>query len=285
LKTLKAKEGEKNMNEEMENEMLETTNETENVGTQATEETVGIEISTQEEKKEEKRLRDLLKENPNYQEEFNNIMKSRISRERNEIESKYSKLANVVKTGLNTNSIEEATNRLTEFYEENGIKIQHNLYTEQEEQILAEKLAENIINDGYEEIVNEVEKLSSKRIEEMTPREKIMLQKLGNERVKIEQAKELQSLGINDNKFLEFSNKLNPSLSIKEKYDIYKSLNKKEETIEKIGSMKSNIHTTENKDYYTPEEVDKLTEKELRDPKIMAIVDKSMIEWYSNKTS
>jgi hypothetical protein len=285
LKTLKAKEGEKNMNEEMENEMLETTNETENVGTQATEETVGIEISTQEEKKEEKRLRDLLKENPNYQEEFNNIMKSRISRERNEIESKYSKLANVVKTGLNTNSIEEATNRLTEFYEENGIKIQHNLYTEQEEQILGEKLAENIINDGYEEIVNEVEKLSSKRIEEMTPREKIMLQKLGNERVKIEQAKELQSLGINDNKFLEFSNKLNPSLSIKEKYDIYKSLNKKEETIEKIGSMKSNIHTTENKDYYTPEEVDKLTEKELRDPKIMAIVDKSMIEWYSNKTS
>lgn len=273
------------MNEEMENEMLETTNETENVGTQATEETVGIEISTQEEKKEEKRLRDLLKENPNYQEEFNNIMKSRISRERNEIESKYSKLANVVKTGLNTNSIEEATNRLTEFYEENGIKIQHNLYTEQEEQILGEKLAENIINDGYEEIVNEVEKLSSKRIEEMTPREKIMLQKLGNERVKIEQAKELQSLGINDNKFLEFSNKLNPSLSIKEKYDIYKSLNKKEETIEKIGSMKSNIHTTENKDYYTPEEVDKLTEKELRDPKIMAIVDKSMIEWYSNKTS
>ena len=271
--------------EEMENEMLETTNETENVGTQTTEETVGVEISTQEEKREEKRLRDLLKENPNYQEEFNNIMKSRISRERNEIENKYSKLANVVKTGLNTDSIEEATNRLTEFYEENGIKIQHNIYTEQEEQILGEKLAENIINDGYEEIVNEVNKLSSKSLDKMTVREKIMLEKLGNERVKIEQAKELQSLGINDKNFLEFSTKLNPLLSIKDKYEIYKSIHKPEPKVEKIGSMKNNINVAEQKDYYTPEEVDRLTEKELRDPKIMAVVDKSMETWYSNRTS
>ena len=112
-----------------------------------------------------------------------------------------------------------------------------------------------------------------------------MLEKLGNERVKIEQAKELQSLGINDKNFLEFSTKLNPLLSIKDKYEIYKSIHKPEPKVEKIGSMKNNINVAEQKDYYTPEEVDRLTEKELRDPKIMAVVDKSMETWYSNRTS
>lgn len=44
-----------------------------------------------------------------------------------------------------------------------------------------------------------------------------------------------------------------------------------------VGKVNSNSKDT--KDYYTPEEVDKLTEKELENPKIWEVVRKSMTKW------
>ena len=34
------------------------------------------------------------------------------------------------------------------------------------------------------------------------------------------------------------------------------------------------------KDYYSPEDFDKLSDEDLRNPKIMAIIDKSRLQWY-----
>ena len=42
---------------------------------------------------------------------------------RKEYDKKYSRLENVVNAGLGTNNVDDATEKLTEFYEENGIKI------------------------------------------------------------------------------------------------------------------------------------------------------------------
>ena len=96
--------------------MLEQTNETENVDTQTTEKNVagGIELTDTEEvqsteesatKKEEVRqtLRELLKNNPDYQEEFSEMMKTRLDRKDREFErvlSKYKDTENVLKSTM-----------------------------------------------------------------------------------------------------------------------------------------------------------------------------------------
>lgn len=275
-------------------EMLETTNEAENVDTQTTEENVdtGIELTdtstaeTAAEKAEAKKLRDLLKDNPQYQEEFNDIMKRRVERVQREIESKYTPLANVVKAGLNTDSIEEATSTLANFYTQKGVKIPSNQFSDREEKILANAYADEIIADGYDEIVKEVDKLSQIGADKMTARQKLVLLRIASERQSIEEAKQLAEIGINtdDKDFKEFSNNLNPNMSIKQKYELYKKFNPKPE-VEQIGSMKNNNVTKEPKSYYTPEEVDKLTTADLSDPKIMEAVDKSMATWYKNRIS
>ena len=82
-----------------ENEMLEQTNETENVDTQTTEENVGgIELTdtseaanaVEETKEVKKTLRELLKENPEYQEEFNGMVKNRLDRKDREYQKEIS---------------------------------------------------------------------------------------------------------------------------------------------------------------------------------------------------
>ena len=46
------------------------------------------------------------------------------------------------------------------------------------------------------------------------------------------------------------------------------------------GSAKTNNTNNEIKDYYSPEDFDKLSDEDLRNPKIMAIIDKSRLQWY-----
>ena len=49
------------------------------------------------------------------------------------------------------------------------------------------------------------------------------------------------------------------------------------------GSAKSSAGIKQIKDYYSPEDFDKLTDEDLRNPKIMEIVDKSRLQWFKNK--
>ena len=124
----------------MENEeMLEQTNETENVETQTTEENVeGIELTdtsdTDEnvgteavkEKEEVKSLKELLKEHPEYQEEFDGMLKNRLNRKDREYQkelSKYKSTEEVLKRGLNATDISDAESKLREFWKNEGIEL------------------------------------------------------------------------------------------------------------------------------------------------------------------
>ena len=83
---------------------------------------------------------------------------------------------------------------------------------------------------------------------------------------------------IESDEFKEFSSKLNPSLSLKEKYDMYSKFKpKKNENI--MGSMK-NMATSQVKDYYSPEEISKLTEDDLNDPQVWNAVRNRMTKDY-----
>lgn len=268
----------------VENENL--VNETENVEQQTTEENVdGVDVGGKTVDMTENKV---TTETPTVEtftkEQVDDMIAKKLARKeakiRREYENKYSRLETVVNTGLGTNSIEESTSKLEEFYKRKGIDIPTApTYSEREAELLAQGEADDIISAGYDEVVEEVDRLASIGVENMSARDKALFSKLATYRQEIEQENEVRALGIskdeiNSQEFKDFSSKLNPNLSLKEKYEMYSQIKPKKET-KKIGSVKSGM-TSQVKDYYSPEEIERLTEEDLDDPKVWEAVRRSM---------
>lgn len=278
-----------------EKEMLEQTSEAENVETQTTEENVeGIELTdtaetenTEEETKEvRKSLRDLLKENPEYQEEYNTMLKTRLDREDRKHQkelAKYLDTENVLRTTLNLQEGDDTNTKLREFYEADGVKLPEPIkegLSQREIERLAIGDAEDIIADGYDAIKEEAERLANIGYTNLNNRDKVVFNKLAETLTNENNKRELLKLGakeelLNDKKFIEFKSQFNYNVPIKNIYEMYIKENKQETVKENPGSMKNNDVTTV-KDYYTPEEISKLTDEQLEDPKIWEAVRKSM---------
>jgi len=210
------------------------------------------------------------------------------SRIRREYEDKYGRVETVLKAGLGTDSLEDATKQLADFYTDRGIQIPAQpTYSETDVEVLADSDANQIIKAGYDDIVDELDRLAGKGVEKMTPREKIVFSKLDNERKRQVGIKELASIGVKpesleDKEYKDFASKLNPEMSIKEKYEMYLKFKPKPK-VETIGSMKTTVPDNKVKDFYTPDEVRKLTSKDLDNPEIMKAVEKSMTMWETGK--
>lgn len=210
-------------------------------------------------------------------------VKSKIQRENAKKEEKFNRVEKILNAGLGTDNLDDAISKLSDFYNEQGVEIpKEPIYSEKQLMILAEAEAREIIDSGYDEIVLEVDRLASKGVKNMTELEKITFQKLAEARKHQESINELNKIGVSleelDNKeYKEFSEKLNSNMSEKEKYEMYLKFKPKKE-IKQIGSMKSGARS-EIKDYYTPDEVDKLTEDELNNDEVWNNVRKSMSKW------
>lgn len=252
-----------------ENEELVTEEVAENVETETTEETQeAVEMPT---------------EKTFTQTEVDEMISKRLARaerkwkkESSDELRKYREAENVLNQGLETNGIEEATNKLKDFYREKGIHISE--YRESNDldlDILADYDAREIIDLGYEDVVAEVDRLAQIGYDNMNPREKKTFQKLAEYRKAEEDSRELSSLGITkDEDFENFANMLNPNLSIKEKYEMYEKYKPKKE-INNIGSLKT-TQANQIKDYYSPEEIEKLSDEDLDNPQIWEAVRRSM---------
>ncbi len=223
------------------------------------------------------------------QEDVDRFVKDRLSRQeqkiREEYEQKYGRLEMVLKAGLETDNVEEATQKLTDFYKGQGVEIPETKLTARQEQILAEAEVRDVINDGYDEIVKYVDKLAEKGADNMSAYEKLVFTRLAEERGRQEGMKELAKIGVGkevleDNEFKEFSSKLNPNLSIKEKYEMYEKMKPKKK-IETIGSMKTSSSKDNGvKEFYTIEEARKFTREDLdKIPELMKAIETSMAKW------
>ncbi len=210
------------------------------------------------------------------------VMPSKIARNeakiRKEYDRKYGPLENVLKAGTGKESVEELTDTFTEFYRGKGVEIPK-MENTRDIEVLARADAEDIISDGYEDVVEEVERLSRKGIANMTPREKIMFKTLAEYRQNTERGNELSSIGVtedvyNSKEFKDFAGKFNANTPIKDIYDIYsKTQPKKEHKI--MGSMKqSQVNVP--KDYYSQEDIERLTEEDLDNPAVWEAVRRSM---------
>lgn len=279
--------------ENNENVVVETT---ENVVEQATEKLVdGSEVATneqisQEGKTSEEKLYGQAELDRIVNEKVNDLLPKKIERAKSklqkEYQEKYGRTETVLNAGLGTNNIEDATKKLAEFYQSNGVKIpEQPKYSERDLNLLASAEANEIINSGYDEIVDEVDRLAQKGAENMTSREKLVFQKLAEERKKQESIKELAKIGVNedalnDKDYQEFSQKLNPSMSEKDKYEMYLKYKPKQK-VEPIGSMKGTaVKDNGVKEFYSFEEASKFTKSDFdKNPELFKAVCNSMSKW------
>lgn len=278
-----------------ENEMLEQTNETENVETLTTEENEeGIELTdTSEEVEEDKEtIEPEEKEEVKTftQEEVDEIVKRRLARKERDYQrelSKYRDTENVLRTTLKLEDGDDTNAKLREFYEAEGIKLPDAIkpgLSTREIEVLAKDDADMIIKDGYDAIKEEAYRLSNIGYNNLNEREKIMFVRLSDELTNENNKRDLLKLGaseelLTDKSFNDFKKKFNSDVPITEIYDMYMKNNTKKTVKENPGSMKNN-DVSKVKDYYTPEEISKLTEEDLDDPKIWEAVRKSQTKNY-----
>lgn len=283
------------------NEMLEQTNETENVDTQTTEENgEGIELTDTSKTPESDVVDDATSNDETdekeevrtfTQEEVDAIVQKRLARKERDFQkelSKYKSAEEVLKTGLGATDINDAEDKLREYWGEQGMKMPERVkpgLTQHQLEVLAQDEANEFIEEGYESMKAEANRLASKGYQNLNESEKIIFNKLAETLTNEDNKKALLKLGasediLSDKSFNDFRKKFNSNVPINEIYDMYMKNNKKKTVKENPGSMKnSDVNIT--KDYYTPEELSKLTEEDLDDPKVWEVARKSM---YKNGT-
>ena len=224
------------------------------------------------------------------QEEVDAIVGKRLARKeariRKEYDRKYGGLEEVLKAGTGKESVEEMTDTFKQFYQKKGIQFPTKpAYSEEDIEVLAKAEAAEIIRSGYEEVVEEVDRLSDIGFANMTQREKVVFKALADHRQSAERGKELTQLGVTadvyeSKEFKDFAGKFNSTTPIKDIYDIYaKTLPKK--NIKPMGSMK-NSTTDEGtvKDFYTRDEALKFSKKDFdSNPALFKAVQQSMLKW------
>ena len=224
------------------------------------------------------------------QEEVDAMMGKRLARKeakiRKEYEKKYGDLEEVLKAGTGKESVEEMTNTFKDFYQKKGIQIRKEpSYSDRDLEVLARAEAADIIEAGFEEVVEEVERLAKLGLANMTPREKAVFKSLAEHRQNIERANELGRLGVTEdvygsNEFKNFASMFNPNTSISDIYDIYAKTQPKKE-YKTMGSMKNSTSDDGTiKDFYTRDEALKFTRKDLdKNPALVKAIEESMARW------
>ena len=230
------------------------------------------------------------------QEIINRTINKVVARERRRAEENlqpYDELAHILKQGLGEDeniSISDLISKTKNFYEENGQHINNYVPKENKHdmEVLAKADAKDIIDAGAAELTSEYERLKNKS--NLSTRESILFNELQNELAIRGAEMTLEKSGkdknvLRNSEFVDFASKYRPDISILDIYDDYVKMTKKaEEKKERplpAGSMKSNNNEKNRiKSFYTPDEVDKFTQKELLDnPKLLEAINKSMEKW------
>lgn len=261
------------------NENLVTEEVTENVEGATTEETV--EQVTEPEK---------IYSEEDFKQKFDAAVGKKLARQeaklRKEYERKYGGLVDVLKAGTGKETVEEMTDTFSEFYRAKGIDIpQKPTYSKSDIEVLARAEADEIIKSGFEEVVEEADRLNGLGVENMTDREKAVFIRLTDHIKSTETGRELSKLGVTEDvygsdDFKSFASKFDSRTPITEIYDIY-SKTQPRKNIKPMGSMKQNA--SDNgvvKDFYSREEALKFTVEDFnKNPELFKAVEKSMRKW------
>lgn len=232
------------------------------------------------------------------QEEFDSAVNSKVdevlgkkiarkeAKIRKEYDRKYGNLVETLKAGTGKESVEEMTDAFAEFYKSKGIKIPEKpTYSAKDIEVLARAEADEFIRGGYEDVVEETDRLADIGVANMTAREKAVFKVLAEHRQNAERSRELSDIGVgedvfNSPEFQNFASKFTSNTPMKEVYDLYKMTQPKKD-IKPMGSMKSNATADSGvKEFYSFEEAKKFTVDDYnKNPALYAAVQRSMPKW------
>jgi hypothetical protein len=193
----------------------------------------------------------------------------------------------VLRAGTGKQTVEEMRDVFKQHYKSRGINIPENgeNYSPKDIEILAKAEAEDIIRGGYEEVVEEMDRLTEIGAANMTAKEKAIFKALAEVRESAERNKELSKIGVtedvyNSQDFKDFASQFKSNVPIAKIYEHYTKTQPKKE-VKTMGSMK-NTASTENavKEYYSPEEAKRFTQDEInKNPALFASIVNSMKKW------
>ena len=220
----------------------------------------------------------------------NEITGKRIARReakiRKEYDRKYGQLEEVLRVGTGKENVEEMTDTFREFYQKKGFQFPEKpSYSPQDIEVLARADAEDIIRSGYDEVVEETDRLADLGVENMTAREKAMFKTLAEYRQNADRGTELSKIGVTQDvydskEFKDFAAKFHSKTPITDIYDIYSKTQPKKQ-YQTMGSMKSNTPPDNGvKDFYSFEEAKKFTKADFdKNPELYKKVQESMTKW------
>ena len=218
-------------------------------------------------------------------EEYDRKLDKKVSRReakiRKEYDKRYGDLENVLRAGSGKETVEEMTEVFTDFYTKNGVNIEQRKpqYDSRDIEVLARHEADEIINGGIEDVIEEVDRLADIGVANMNERERAMFQHLAKYRQETERAQELEKIGVSKDvytsqEFKDFAKKFNANTPITDVYNIYNST-KPQKEISTMGSITSN-RIKEQKEFYTEDEISRLTVEDLENPQVWEAVRRSM---------
>lgn len=222
------------------------------------------------------------------QEEVDAMMGKRLARQEAKIRKEYEphqQLVDVLAAGTGETDVGMITGKMRDFYAGSGKNIpEASQFSDKDIGILAKADAQEVIGAGYQEVVEEVERLS-KLGDKMTAREKAALQVLTQYRQNAERGQELAKLGVAEDvygskDFQDFAAQFTPSVPMSAVYELYCKANPQKE-IKTMGSMKNtNYGKNTVKDFYSYEEAKTFTKEDFdKNPALFKAVEKSMQKW------
>lgn len=204
---------------------------------------------------------------------------------RKEYDRRYGDLEDVLKAGMGKEDMGEITEDLRKFYGGKGVKIERKPeYSTRDIETLAKAEADEIIRYGFDEVVEETDRLSKIGVENLNAREKAVFMALAEYRHKTETERELSSIGVtedvyNSEDFKEFKKMFAPETPISKIYETYAKTQPRKE-IKSPGSMKTTTADNGVKEFYSFEEASKFTKKDFdNNPELYKRVLASMPKW------
>lgn len=222
------------------------------------------------------------------QEEVNAMMGKRLARQeariKKEYDRKYGDLTETLRAGTGKQTVEEMNDAFTQFYESKGIKINKKPdYSDRDIETLARADANEIIQGGYDEVVEEVDRLAN--TENLSPRDREVFRILAEHRQNTERSNELAKIGItedvyNSKEFQDYKSMFKDDTPITKVWNEYQKSQPKKE-FKTMGSMKNTTSAYNGiKDFYTIEEARMFTQKDFeKNPKLFEKVVESSHKW------
>ncbi len=286
------------MDEKVENVLENETENTEAQTVEQNEESIELTDTAEADETEETNAEETEEEQPKGRyvtdEELNDIVNKRVARKMRKFErenetnmSAYKDTEDVLKSALGVNDITEANHKLREYYAENGIKIPEPTkpgLSSRQIEILAKADAQEFIDDGYDSMVEEANRLANIGYKNLNEGEKIVFNTLAEKLTEERDRKDLQKLGANadilsDKDFKSFRDKFNSNVPISEIFSMYQTTQPKKE-IKPLGSMKdTNVKNHVEKEFYSPEDVKNLTQEDWDKPGVWEKVLASQRKW------